>query len=299
MNVKHQLVIYCKSYDGDVFRAKRLLQSINLHNKDNIPIYLSTPAKDQELFKKLLSDIAPYNWVSDESIILANPNNPAKILEKTPPNLSQQVIKSEFWRLGLCNNYLAIDSDSMFIKDFYISDFIADDGNPYTIFQQSKKFFQDAINANKLTIYENFQKESHRAKKYFGRETGLDYDFGPSPYIWSEIVWSTLDEKYLKPNNKTLWDLLNECPPENRWYGEALLATKCITLHPIENLFKVYHYEWEYKKALRENETLSSLQHTYLGVISQSNWDKNAYMEYKRKSFPSRSWRKIKRFFSE
>ena len=37
----------------------------------------------------------------------------------------QQVIKSEFWRLEKAKNYLVLDADCIFIRDFYQSDFIA------------------------------------------------------------------------------------------------------------------------------------------------------------------------------
>jgi hypothetical protein len=50
----NKIVLYCKSYDKDVYRAKILLDSILKYNTDNIPFYISVPEKDVELFKSVL-----------------------------------------------------------------------------------------------------------------------------------------------------------------------------------------------------------------------------------------------------
>ena len=46
----NKIVLYCKSYDKDVDRAKQLLESIVKYNTDNIPFYISVPSKDIDLF---------------------------------------------------------------------------------------------------------------------------------------------------------------------------------------------------------------------------------------------------------
>ncbi len=287
-----KFVIYCKSYKNDILRVSRLLESIANHNKDAIPVYISTPAADKNVFDEHLYKYS-YSWLSDESITSANQRLDQKLLEVTRGGLTQQVIKSEFWRAVSCDAYLCIDSDSVFIRDFYLSDFIANDGHPFTIIQQSKEFLQHAINVGKKEIANNFLAESELLKKEFNR-TGPDYDFGPSPYLWSAKVWAALDEQFLKPKNETLLDLVFRCPPENRWYGEALLATKAIPLHPIENLFKVYHYEWQKKEAQHFKETPEELKRLYLGVINQSNWDRSLDSSFAKKSWASRTWKKIR-----
>jgi hypothetical protein len=287
-----KFVIYCKSYKNDILRVSRLLESITNHNKDAIPVYISTPISDKTIFDEHLHKYT-YTWLSDESITSANQRLDQKLLESTRGGLTQQVVKSEFWRVVPCDAYLCIDSDSVFIKDFYLSDFIAVDGNPYTVMQQSKEFLQHAINVGKKEIMDNFLAESQLLKKEFNR-TGPDYDFGPSPYLWSAKVWAALDEQLLKPKNQTLLDLVFRCPPENRWYGEALLVTQAIPLHPIENLFKVYHYEWQKKEAQQFKETSEELKRLYLGVISQSNWDRSLDPSFARKSWASRTWKRIR-----
>jgi Family of unknown function (DUF6492) len=285
-------VIYCKSYKNDILRLARLLESIQVFNKDAIPVYVSSPASDKNIFDESLKKYS-YTWLSDESITAANPRLNQQLLAETRGGLTQQVVKSEFWRAVPCNAYFCVDSDSVFIKDFYLSDFIAKDGYPYTILHQSKEFLQHAINVGKKEITDNFLAESRRLKNEFNR-VGPDYDFGPSPYLWSAKVWAALDEQLLKPKNQTLLDLAFRCPPENRWYGEALLATQAIPLHPIENLFKVYHYEWQKKEAQQFKETSEELKLLYLGVISQSNWDRSLDPSFARKSWASRTWKRLR-----
>lgn len=287
-----KFVIYCKSYKNDILRVNRLLESIKNHNKDAITVYISTPASEKTIFDEYLHKYT-YTWLSDESITSANQRLDQNLLANTRGGLTQQVVKSEFWRAVPCDSYLCIDSDSVFIRDFYLSDFIAPDGNPYTVLQQSKEFLQHAINVGKKEIADNFLAECQLLKKEFNR-TGPDYDFGPSPYLWSAKVWAALDEQFLKPKNETLLDLVFRCPPENRWYGEALLATQAIPVHPIENLFKVYHYEWQQKEAQQYKETPEKLSRLYLGVINQSNWDRSLDPIFARKSWASRTWRKIR-----
>ena len=98
----HKIVLYCKSYDKDVYRAKTLLDSIIKFNIDNIPFYISVPKKDIELFRNILGN-EHYILLDDESIDSENSGW-----------IGQQIIKSQFWKLGLCKNYICIDSDCSF-----------------------------------------------------------------------------------------------------------------------------------------------------------------------------------------
>ena len=62
---------------------------------------------------------------------------------------------------GICENYLCIDSDSEFIRDFYYSDFMYNDNTPYTIMHESKGF---------LETMENIGLDS---EKYFSRKLSV------------------------------------------------------------------------------------------------------------------------------
>ena len=257
----NKLVLYCKSYRNDVYRVKELLTSILLYNHDSIPFYVSVPESDIEIFRQIVGT-TDYILVTDESI---DPTNQGW--------LGQQIVKSQFWKLGVCENYVCIDSDSIFIKSFYIKDFMFNENTPYTICHEHRELFEfmdrhpmhfdpyDGYVADRLSIMDFFQR------------AGVVYDFGPSPVIWSSAVWKSLHEQYLEPNNLKFIDLLNTIPSEFTWYGEWLLHDKTIPIYPRGPLFKVYHYQSQHEYDKHYKIDNSKLSRYYLGIILQSNWN--------------------------
>lgn len=293
--------LFCKSYLGDLARVMVLWSSIKKHNRDNIPFWLCVPQAEIDQFKSVFGvDVDGISWLTDEEVISCKSKGELDYYFRWDGRLSQQVIKSQFWRLFNHDiTYLCIDSESQFIKDFYISDFL-NDGIPYTVMHQNKELLQLATNKNIDKVAHHFFKDSHSVKKIFDR-FGPDYDFGPTPVIWSSKVWKSLEDNYLKPNMITFWDAIEKIPSELRWYGEALLAYKAIPVLPIEPIFRVYHYDWQFFTNKKLGETPENLTPNYLGILKQSNWDyQSDYGSHaNRKSFASRLLRGIKRFFSQ
>jgi hypothetical protein len=287
-------VLYCKSYSGDFWRLQRLLDSIVKFNVDQIPFYISTPIADKMLLNQVLGDQG-YIWVADEDIVLANPRANLEKYKSMPGGLSQAIVKSEFWRLGFAENYLCLDSDSLFIRHFHESDFISGDGIPYTVLHQNKELFQTAANRGKGKVEKDLKAEAERVKEFFGRN-GPNFYCAPSPFIWSARVWQSLDVECLLPKGMTLWDLIVPGFPETLTYGEALLKYEAIPLLAIEPLFRVYHYDWQYFLMKRIGETTEKLKANYLGVIYQSNWEGATNRQAKNKSLASRALRKVKFF---
>jgi len=288
------IVLYCKSYSKDFLRLKRLLQSVQFHNIDQISLYISTPSADQDLLVELIGSQG-YHWVSDESIIAANHHAPSNIATGKSGGLTQQIIKSEFWRLGLCENYVCLDSDCIFIKDFYRSDFLAEDGNPYTVIYQNKEYFQLAIDRGFSKAPQMLVAEANKVKRVFGRQ-GPNYYCPCPPFIWSAKVWQSLDDSFLKPKGMTFWDLCTPEHPETLLYLEALLNFSAIPLYPIEQLFRVYYYDWHYYLLRRIGETPAKIKECYLGVVYQSSWDLGLDYGASQKSILSRTLKKLKRF---
>jgi hypothetical protein len=290
----NDIVLYCKSYRKDFLRLKRLLASIQQFNRDEIPFYVSTPEADKELLLQVVGSNG-YHWVSDESIIAANPRVKPGIEKGRSGGLSQQVIKSEFWRLGLAENYVCLDSDCIFITNFYRHHFLAGDGIPYTIIYENKEFYQLADNRGHSKVFQNLHTESETVKALFGR-SGPNYYCPCPPFIWSSKVWQSFDREYLEPKGMTFWDYSTAERPETLTYLEVLLKFKAIPVHAIEQLFRVYYYDWHYFLLKRLGETEEKLKQHFLGVIYQSNW--NLELDYggSTKSAASRFVRKLKRF---
>lgn len=254
-----KVVLYCKSYCRDIDRVDNLVKSINKYNYDKLPFYISCPSSDLQLFKSK-------NWenttiIADEEI---DSNNQGWI--------GQQVIKSQFWKLNLCENYLCLDSDSEFIRPFYKSDFMYDNDTPYTVMHEDKELLEWCQKAGfNFDVQESSEYDRNKVMSLFNRK-GVFYDFGPSPVIWSSKVWRSLFDSYIYPNNLTFSDLIQHCESEFTWYGEWLLTNNIIPIYPRQPLFKIFHYKEQYIEAKQKGYTIDNFKKLYLGIILQSNW---------------------------
>ena len=288
------LVLYCKSYRNDFLRLQRLLSSIEQYNADQIPFYISTPVADKEMLEKILGEHGSYTWIADEDIVAANPKAVFEQYQAMPGGLSQAIVKSEFWRLKISENYLCLDSDCVFIQPFSKADFLTADGIPFTVLHQNKEFFQLANNRGQAKVTANLRAEAQRVQALFDRQ-GPEFYCAPAPFIWSAKVWESLDREYLIPKGITLWDLVTPQYPETLIYGEVLLKYQAIPLLAIEPLFRVYHYDWQYFMMKRLGETEETLKSNYLGVLYQSNWESHLNDGDDQKSLPSRILKSVKR----
>jgi Family of unknown function (DUF6492) len=293
-------ILFCKSYKNDVLRAKRLIESITQFNVDSIPFYLSIPNSDWQLFQETI----PFNQlaidypnqfmlIKDEDIVSAIPGSSITEYDQTPGHISQQIIKAETWRLLKCENYLCLDSDSFFTRQFHLANFIHPSGVPYSLLHDNHELLELAKNYKQTKVIDNFLKDSSLLKEEFGR-TGKDYDFGPTPTIWSAKVWESLSQQHLESKGERLWDAITRIPSEIRWYGEALLKFQAIPIYPIEPLFTCHHYDWQHRHL--KNKDMKNLE--ALGVTLQSNWDNSLQPKFARKNFLSRAWKKIRYFLN-
>ena len=275
-------------------RLRRLLESINQFNVDRLDFYISTPEVEKNLLVEMLGEKG-YIWVADEDIVRANTKADFAKYQSIPGSLSQQIIKSEFWRLGYAENYLCLDSDCLFIRNFYKADFLSPDGVPYTVLHQNKELFQIAANRGHSKVERDLRVEAERVQALFDRR-GPHFYCAPAPFIWSAKVWQSLDMRYLTPKGISLWELVSSQHPETLIYGEALLKYCAIPLIAIEPLFRTYHYDWQYFLMRRLGETEAKLAKNYLGIIYQSAWESELNLELSRKSMYSKLLRRVKRF---
>jgi Family of unknown function (DUF6492) len=287
------LTLYCKSYRTDLRRLLRLAQSIARFNMDGLPFYVSVPGADLALFRRHLEGLAVH-IIDDGQILGQTPYAGLKLTEQLPGHISQQVIKSEFWRLGLSDAYLCLDSDAAFIRPFRISDFIWSGTLPYTVMDEGHDYLEFSLSGGKPQILHNFQQEAARVQQLFGREGRL-YSFGPFPLVWHRSVWESLDHEYLRPRSMNLVDAIQLAPLESRWYGEALLAYRAIPLMPCQSLFKVYHYAWQFDRDSRIGIGTKQLSSIYAGVILQSSWEREMDWPTEGGNVLSRLGRRIRR----
>lgn len=291
--MNNPIALYCKSYRTDVKRTLRLAQSIDKLNVDNIPFYVSAPSSDIELFEEYLNGTSA-KIIADESIIRSNPKISLEKVLALHGGTSQQIIKSEFWRLGFSESYICLDSDSMFIKTFSKKDFLIDDENPYTVLDEAHEILDAALATKNQHVLDNFFRESQLFQDIFGR-SGRHYSFGPNPPIWSRRVWESLDTEYLSPNGMSFYDAIMKAPIDLNWYGEALLRYKVIPLNPCQPLFKVYHYAWQLDQDSRKKIGHKELAQIYSGVIYQSSWDREMDWPHESGGLLSKAARRLRR----
>ena len=210
MEYKHKLILFCKSYKGDVHRAKLLYDSVKKHNQDNLPLYLCIPRSDLKIFEETLGS-GGYTVVFEDELN-------SEVTEQS--HFTQQLFKMEFYKTNLAEYFFLIDSDMYFIKDFYTTDFITEDGIPYMTVHECKDFLEytDIIfGDNRLNDW--FKSERLPVMEIFGR-SGKPYDYSGSANLYASEVFRGLYENYCKPNNLSFLDLLKHCASENTWYGE-------------------------------------------------------------------------------
>ncbi len=189
-------------------------------------------------------------WLSDEDVVGTNPSIDMSIFQALPGHISQQIVKAEFWRVNPNENYVCIDSDSRFIRDFFASDFLSPDGDPYTILHEGKMFLQFCLvnGIRETELY--FEQMSQEMRECFNRQ-GPSYSYNPFPVIWSKKVWSALNRQ-MQADGSNILDAIVAHPYESSWYGEALLKYGSIPLLPKEPIFKAYLYleEYEHDKSM-------------------------------------------------
>jgi len=268
----HNLVLYCKTHIEDFDSFRRLQDSILKHNADNIPVYVSVNPNQVELFKELVSD--NYILLDDREIYTPSINLDGWRY--------QQIIKSNFYKLGVCNNYIWIDSDGFFIKDFHITDFMYTDDIPYTVMHESKELLESLVvqgNPPQLSYYP-FQEVLRSIFKTHGPR----YDWGPTPVVWSAGLLHHFHEEFLAANNLTTETFLQMCESMGNCnyheivaYGEYLWFSNLIPMVPRQPYFKVYHHKEQWERDIQSNIGVEQLRHNYLGIVMQSNWSNYEY----------------------
>jgi hypothetical protein len=286
------LVLYCHSYRQDALRARRLAESVARYNRERLDFYVSAAREDLPLFRETFGSI-PCQFIAKEDILATNPRLDLAKIAAMPGYRSQQVVKSEFWRLGLCQTYVCLDSDNFFIRDFTSADFLAPDGTPYTVCHEGKSLLQYLVNIGKDKYVDHADEEHRRFQEQFPG-IAVHYRFGHSPFIWSRQVWEALDEKMLKPRNMSFADAIELFPSEMHWYGGAMLTYRPFPLLPREPLFRTYSYQEEYWRARRLGENEETLRRLNLGMVVQSAWDKSGDID--REKVLRRSLRKALKY---
>ncbi len=261
----NKFVLFCKSYHKDLKRILNLIKSIEKHNKDNIPLFICVPQQDYKLFETYINT-KKVSLITDESVVEQVFSDNFKYFSLGYMN--QQLVKLNFWKLRLCENYMCIDSDAYFIKDFYLSDFMHDEKNPYSVLYHYEEHF---FNKEHIHLIENYKDQLTKIKKEIGFNS-RQYLSCCGFAILSSKVLESFETKFLIPNKLSYIDILTKVPLEFSWYNQWLLKDKTIDIFTHPQFFKIFHYKDQYDEARKKTLTEADISRMYFGICMNSNW---------------------------
>lgn len=259
-----RLAIVCKTYDKDLESFLRFYASYKAHNVDNIPLYVSVPEKDVSLFSQHI----------DEKIIVSDESYAKKYFTKyeywglSRGYINQEICKLSFWENEVAENYLFVDSDAYFIRDFTLADFMQDANTPYSVLVMDKdlntQYFYKEFSANRTAnikkIFDAVQLNDRRLLTCHGMT------------VMNGMVLKDFKKNYLNKNNMTYSDLIRISPYEYTWYNAWLQKCNIIKVVAVEPFFKTYHVRTEYIFSRMKLISESNLSSQYVGIVMNSNW---------------------------
>lgn len=266
-----------KTYSRDLLNAQRLIKSMSIHNKENVPLFIVLPEEDKKVLQKLISD-------TDVSIIYyLDEGEFSEHLVKEPiHNLSagyinQEIIKLAFHEKKLCENYFCLDSDSFFIRDFYISDFMFNETEPYSVLFEDKElqidpFYYKKYWKNKYDYMKVIMEELEMPEKKWLNCHGFQ--------TFSVKVLETFKKEFMEKKQYDYKKLMDLAPFEFSWYNYYLQKSKVIPIHFCNEIFHYMHIPSQHIWALISKSTIEDFSRAYVGLIINSNTSKKQFREY-------------------
>lgn len=276
---------FCITYSNDYKAFVSMIDSFKKHNIDKIPFVVAV--QNENIYAQNgggLLDIPNGNSLSDfkifedECIKIIQDTDfafPYLIKNKRTSGLSsgylnQEIAKLAFFEYKFAEHYLCIDSDTIFIRDFKVSDFFYDDTTPYITLVQDKDLHSKAY-------YIDFARNRiHFIKKIFDFLEVKDSRLRTchNSQIFSHKVLCDFRDSFMKPRNLTFIDLLEISPFEFTWYSAYFQKVSLIREVSIDPFFKIYHTKSEYILDRLSGNNISNLKSQYIGYILNSNWSK-------------------------
>ena len=263
----HRFALLVKSYRDDYDYVVRLLASIARHNRDELPVFIVVPAEDVALFAEMATD--GIDVLSEELLATHLVREPTAGL--SAGYLNQEIVKLAFWELELAENYLCVDSDAEFVRDFWTTDFMATPDTPFTFMTE------DAELQCEPEYYE--QTWQPRLAKLEKVRQAIGYT-GPwlrtvhGHAVFSAIALRSFVSDFLEPRGWDYKDALELCPYEPTWYTTWVLHARPIQIYPREPLFKTFHNSEQHLDYVLRRVTEEDIARGYVGVVVNSNYSR-------------------------
>ena len=262
-----ELALLVKSYAADFDYAQRLMDSITLHNIEALPVFVVVPETDVTTFVGMVGDRAEV--LSEELLGKHLVNEPTAGF--SAGYINQEIIKLSFWELGLCENYLCVDSDAVFVRDFTRSDFMARPGVPFTFLTEDRELqvepdYYTHTWVNRLKSLEKIRE----AIGYRGRWLLTVHGHA----VFSATVLKSFLTDFLEPLGWDYKDALKVSPYEPTWYNTWLLHTGVIEIIPREPIVKTFHNSTQHLDYVLREVNPEDIARGYVAVVVNSNYSR-------------------------
>ncbi len=195
--------------------------------------------------------------------------------------INQEIVKLSFWELGFCENYMCIDSDSVFIREFGIADFMHDEETPYSVLYEDTDLKTDRQYYDRFWILrEESLRRIQKELDYKERKLITCHGF----QNMSAKVLRNFKEKYLDVKGYSYLDILKISPYEFSWYNFWLQKRKPIEIYYSGQIFFCFHMRHQLYNSWLEDKTEEDLARSYVGIILNSNFTNGEMIDYEDKA---------------
>ena len=259
-----------KTYLGDFTETSALVESFNKHNVENLPLDIVVPESEINIFHIFSSETVTV--LSEELIPSTFTEVPIEGIR--PGYINQEIVKLSFFRLNRSENYMCLDSDALFIRDFQIEDFIRHDGIPYTVLIEDRELMSDPVYRDEHWLARESQLV--KIRNYLGVPQGMNLLTCHGFQILQHSVLSAFESEILDAKQIDFLDLLKISPYEFSWYNYFLQVSD-FPLAIREPYFRVIHSgtQFAYERLLGRNTT--DWSNGYLGLVLNSNFQHLAF----------------------
>jgi hypothetical protein len=265
---QHDFGLLLKTYRGDLVMAKRMLESIAHFNMERIPVFLLAPERDYDVFKSFLAP-GSVDFVAEESI--KEPTYSVSEGNAQAGYMNQQIYKLAFGSLGLTRSYLCLDSDGVFVRDFFLHDFIDQPSQmPFTfMLADSELMAEDAYYAS------TFQPRMKNITKIFEAtevsKGSVFLSIHNFQILQSEFIDDLRQHLFSKLKIQSFKEMLEIVGNEFNWYTQYVRASGR-PFAPREPIFKTFHSSRELVRSLYFGLGPQQYARGYVGVCVNSNF---------------------------
>jgi len=256
-----------KSHGPDKAYAARLLASIRRFNVESIPVYVVVPASELDEFRALADGVATVLSESE----LAEHLVEEPVAGFSAGYINQEIVKLAFWELGLAENYLCLDSDAEFIRDFRSSDFMADASTPFTFLTEDPE-----LRVEPDYYADTWQTRAKSLEKI--RETIGYQGLWPLTVhghaVFSAAALRSFRDQFLRPRGWDYVDALAISPYEPSWYNAWVLHAQPIEIVRREPIVKTFHTPTQHLEYVLRGVGQEDVARGYVAVVVNSNYSR-------------------------